>query len=742
MKLPQRYCDLHFNQPIPRWDEGLPLGNGKMGALLWGGPERFVLSLDRTDLWDTTPCPGTSGEEYTYETMVSMARAGDEDGVRRVFDTPYQQATPCKLPAGRIILRLPRQERWESRLRLAEASACVQGSHLKLDCFLSARRNVGVLRLNIPPGDFGSWIENPDFGLAGEEEADAPHDSLKRLHYPPAEVGEEEHKKWFLQRTAGEFAYGIFLQTVPAGDGTMLLFSVAASSDGERWEERTWEALRDAAEAGYGSLWEEHAAWWRGFWKKSGLTLPDKDFEKNWYLANYLLASCSRKGGYPMALQGVWTADEGTLPPWKGDYHHDLNTQLSYSHYLKANHLEEGECFLDFLWSLREKGREFARDFYGCGDGLCLPAVMSIDGQSLGGWGMYSLSPTNQIWLCFLFDRHYRYTGEEAFLREKCYPFLAETGRCIRSLLEERDGKLYLPVSSSPEIHDDRIEAFLTPNSNYDLSLMRWLFERLAVLAEQLGNGEAEAWRGIREKLPELAVDERGVLLLAPGEAVRESHRHHSHLMAIHPLRQIRRETEEDRRIMDACLLDLEERGTGYWCGYSYAWAAELYAAAGRGNAAARCLRVFWEDFCSPNGFHLNGDYKGNGSSALHYRPFTLEGNMCAASALQELLFRSEQGMMELFPAIPDGWREQKIRFTSLRGEGGVLVSARWEKGVVTELIVEGGRGTRLVRGAGLAPLAAACGWKETSGGYEAPCTGKRCRFRLGREEGTRALKK
>ena len=563
MKLPRKYCDLHFNQPIPRWDEGLPLGNGKMGALLWGGPERFILSLDRTDLWDTTPCPGASGEEYTYETMVSMARAGDEDGVRRVFDTPYQQVTPCKLPAGRIILRLPKQERWESRLRLAWASACVRGSRLKLECFLSARRDVGILRLNLPPGDFGFWIENPDFGLVGEKDGEAPPGSLKRLHYPPVEAGGDAHKKWFLQRTAGEFAYGIFVQAVSAGDGTMLLFSVAASSDGDRWQERAWEALQDAAEAGYEGLWEEHTAWWRGFWKKSSLTLPDKGFEKNWYLANYLLASCSRKGGYPMALQGVWTADEGTLPPWKGDYHHDLNTQLSYSHYLKANHLEEGECFLDFLWSLREKGRAFARDFYGCEDGLCLPAVMSIDGQSLGGWGMYSLSPTNQIWLCFLFDRHCRYTGEETFLREKCYPFLAETGRCIRSLLEERDGKLYLPVSSSPEIHDDRIEAFLTPNSNYDLSLMRWLFERLAVLAEQLGNGEADVWRGIREKLPELAVDERGVLLLAPGEAIRESHRHHSHLMAIHPLRLIRWEKEEDRRIMDACLLDLEERGHG-----------------------------------------------------------------------------------------------------------------------------------------------------------------------------------
>lgn len=85
--------------------------------------------------------------------------------------------------------------------------------------------------------------------------------------------------------------------------------------------------------------------------------------EKQWYMTNYLFASTSREGGVPMPLQGVWTADEGTLPPWKGDYHNDLNTELSYTHYLKANHLEEGRCFLDFLWSLLMRGDGLPENF-------------------------------------------------------------------------------------------------------------------------------------------------------------------------------------------------------------------------------------------------------------------------------------------------------------------------------------------------------------------------------------------
>lgn len=734
MTLPSKYCDLHFSQPIGRWDEGLPLGNGKMGALLWGGPERFTLSLDRTDLWDTTPYPGVYGEDYTYQTMVSMARAGDEEGVRRVFDTPYQQVTPCKLPAGRLVLSFPEEETVESGLSLGKAAAWVHGKKLNLECFLSARRNVGVLRLNMPLDSFGFKIENPDFGREGEEVEKGDlllSGSLKLLHYPPAEAGETENRKWFLQTTSQGFAYGIFAQAVQDGEETLIYFTVAASVDGEDWQRQNWKNLEDAGKEGYEALWREHTGWWRSFWKKSGMTLPDKTFEKNWYLTNYLLASCSRKGGYPMPLQGVWSADEGTLPPWKGDYHQDLNTQLSYSHYLKANHLPEGECFLDFLWSLRGEAEQFAKTFYGCEDGLCLPAVMSIDGQSLGGWGMYSLSPTNQIWLCFLFDKHYRYTGDEAFLREKCYPYLSGTAKCIRSLLEEKDGKLYLPISSSPEIHDDRIEAFLTPNSNYDLALMRWLFGRAAQLAERLGTGEDAVWKETCGKLPELAVNDLGVLRLSPDEDITVSHRHHSHLMAIAPLHLLSWDREEDRKIIEASLMDLEIRGPGYWCGYSYAWAAELFAAANRGDAAARYLWVFWEDFCSPNGFHLNGDYKLRGTSALHYRPFTLEGNMCAAGALQDLLFRSEDGKMELFQAIPEAWKNQKIRFQSLRGEGGVLVSARYEKGVVTELRLEGKEGTCRMKGENLKPLAEAYGWKEEGDCYAVPCTKKSCRFCL-----------
>lgn len=376
-----------------------------------------------------------------------------------------------------------------------------------------------------------------------------------------------------------------------------------------------------------------------------------------------------------MPLQGVWTADEGTLPPWKGDYHNDLNTELSYTHYLKANHLEEGRCFLDFLWSLFDEGRRFAGEFYGA-EGCCLPGTMTIDGKPLGGWPMYSLSPSNQMWLAHAFGEYYRYTGNSKFLRERAYPYMKETGIFIQSLLEEtEDSYLVLPVSSSPEIHDDTERSWLTPVSNYDLALMIRLFETLEKLAGELGKTEELQWRHIRQRLPELSVNKNKVLMLSPDESLEESHRHFSNAMAVSPLGIIDYEGE-GKEIIDAVIADYERLGTSQWVGYTFAWMAHLYAVQGNGEKAAEYLRIFWENFCSCNGFHLNGDFRKKGYSQFTYRPFTLEGNMFSADALQEMLFQMKDGKIRLFPAVPKTWTEKQVSFYSFRGEKGILCSA------------------------------------------------------------------
>ncbi|MEI6579883.1 MAG: hypothetical protein WCN92_10550, partial [Eubacteriales bacterium] len=437
----------------------------------------------------------------------------------------------------------------------------------------------------------------------------------------------------------------------------------------------------NALEQGYEKNLTEHKAWWESFWDKSFIELDDKFFEKNWYLGNYLLGSCSRKGSYPMPLQGVWTADDGQLPPWKGDYHHDLNTELCYYSYLKANHIDEGASFIDYLLSLSGKAKDFAQAFFGA-DGICLPSVMDIEGNALGGWAMYSLSPTNQLWLCRVIEKHYDYTGDKSFLGNKAYPYIKASGEFILSLLQENEnGMLVLPLSSSPEIHDNTLQAWLAPNTNYDLSLMRALFKSLGRLSGILGlTGDTIKWQSVFDKLEDIHIDVDNVLLLSRDERLKESHRHIAHLMAIHPLRLIAYDNEKNKAIIDASIKDLEALGTDYFCGYSFAWLAELYCIQRNGKKAGETLEIFWKYFCSPNGFHLNGDYLDKGFSKFKYRPFTLEGNFCAVDALQEMLLYSENGKIIICPAIPKAWKNLSFM---LRAKNGLLVSAVVNNGKV-----------------------------------------------------------
>lgn len=695
--------ELNFEKSIQRWDEAIPLGNGRIGTLIWGKPQELRFSLDRTDIWDLSAPMYTERDEFCYEHLVELAKAGKTAEIRELFDAPYNYPIPTKLPAGKLVFSFCEGKNVRSKLNLQHAEAvltveCAEQC-CRIESICHAVSQTGMIRVKADSG-FQMELKSPQYGTPEEkeevhynpEEREISQGGLERLHYPNAVFGEQYGTPsffWFTQDVDAQFSYGVVVGTLEKANETLVFYRVVTSRDGDEWLEDAKQQLEKELLEGYCENRKSHRAWWDAYWNQSAVTLPDPLFEKQWYLTNYLFASCSRKGMYPMPLQGVWTADDGNLPPWKGDYHHDLNTQLSYAHFYKANHLSEGECFLDFLWESRDAGRRFAKKFYHTG-GICLPGVMTIDGQPLGGWPMYSLSPVHQIWLCQSFELYYRYTGDKEFLRNKAWVYFEETAECITALLEEKeDGYYYLPVSSSPEIHDDEKESWVTPNSNYDLALLRYLYQTLAEFAKILQNGQEEHWEQFLGKLPPLAVNEQKVLMISPDESLQESHRHLSNAMAICPLYLYQYEKAEEKEIIDATVLDYERLGTGMWVGFSFAWMAHLYAIQKNGEGAYDRLRIFWESFCSDNGFHLNGDYKCRGYSTFHYRPFTLEANMYAADALQEMLFQMRDGVVEVFPAIPEKWKAEKLSFTHFRGEKGLLVSASYEYGAVKEIVLE-----------------------------------------------------
>ena len=138
--------------------------------------------------------------------------------------------------------------------------------------------------------------------------------------------------------------------------------------------------------------------------------------------------------------------------------------------------------------------------------------------------------------------------------------------------------------------------------------------------------------------------------------------------------------------IIDNTINHLISKGSDYWTGYSYSWLGNLQARTFDGEGAAETLRVFAENFCLPNSFHVNGEQHNKGYSKYKYRPFTLEGNFAFASGIQEMLIQSHSGIIHVFPAIPKSW--SALSFSTLRAEGAFLVSAKKENGKTTNVYI------------------------------------------------------
>lgn len=688
---PQPQHGLHYTQPAPSWDEGLPLGNGLLGALVWGGGQPLRISLDRSDLWDLRRVPEFSGPDYRFAKLREWRAAGRYDQIKRVYEEPYNRPAPTKIPAGRIEMDLE-GEFAESSLDLAAAEGHFRTTTARISLFIHATEPTGMMRIEgarMPE----LRLRAPAFQGDGAEAAQPgmPRDDLRRLGYPAPVESAGEGFRAYSQQGAEGFRYAARVAWQRRAGGWDVAWSITTGADAEASARRHVES---ALRRGYERVRTSHREWWKRYWAQSGVTLPNAVLERQWHLEQYKFGAAARRGAPPISLQAVWTADNGRLPPWKGDYHHDLNTELSYWPCYSGNHLEEGLGFLDWLWATREASREWTREFFAL-PGLNVPMTADLNGRQIGGWVQYTHSPTIAAWLAHHFYLHWRYSLDREFLKARAYPYLAEAAEFLEAFTRERDaqGRRTVPLSASPEINDNKPSAWFDTTTNYDLALARWLFGAAAELAEELGRApDAQRWRAVRDEFPGFAVDRDGVLEVAPGYALPDSHRHFSHLMPVHPLGLI--DIDTDRRTVEASLADLERKGTLRWTGYSFSWLGSLAARARDGAKAERALEIFSTAFTLRNSFHVNGDQSGKGYSRLTYRPFTLEGNFAAAAGIQEMLLQSHRGEIELFPAIPAGWRTAAFR--TLRAEGAFLVSAGLRDGRVTNLEVVSEQGGML----------------------------------------------
>jgi alpha-L-fucosidase 2 len=693
---------LHQFNPLPmQWDEAMPLGNGMIGSLVWEKDKVVRFALDRADLWDSRPMKGLHRKEFSYQWIVEQRLNNNYKPVQEYFDHPYdREPAPTKIPGAALEFKFTKDLILaESKLNLDEATSEISWKNgTRLTSFVHAVNPVGWFKFENLPDNFEIELIPPSYQAAVKVSGDpVGGDDLGRLGYEQGRVTKKNNSITYHQKGWGDFNYDVIVTWKKVNAKTVEGIWTIRSNPDVFKSNLDLKALKLLLKAGFDQNRKSHLAWWSQFWAKSDLKVPDPTLQHQWEMEQYKFGSTARQNAPPISLQAIWSADNGRIPPWKGDFHHDLNTQLSYWPSYSGNHLEEAMAYLDHFETNKENYKRYTKQFFGK-EGIAVPGVTTLDGTEMGGWIQYSLSPTVSAWISQHYYLQWRYSMDKEFLKNKAYPWIKSTAQFLEqiSVLDPETGKRKLVISSSPEINDNDISAWFTKTTNYDLSLMQFNFKTATELARELNlTEEADHWQKIYEQLPSLAISKNKELMIAPDYPYATSHRHFSNTMAIHPLGLIKWEdSEESKNIIRSSIKLLDSVGPKMWCGYSYAWLGNLKARAKDGEGAAKALNIFSTAFCSTNSFHLNGDQTKSGYSDFVYRPFTLEGNFAFAAGLQEMLIQSHAGFLEIFPAIPAAWTTAS--FKTLRAEGAFLVSAKMENGKVKSLHIHSEKGGSL----------------------------------------------
>ncbi len=623
--------------PIAKWRDAIPLGNGGAGALLWGGGGRLNVTLDRADFWHNVDLPTWTSPEFSWKTFVEAVRTGDAARRDRIFGVRGKSAT--KLPGVRLTIDLA-------------------GGATARSFSLDIAAAVATVSVDTPQGakEIKAWFENGD--------------TLLSMEFPD---GVEPAAMRFADNKSFD-ALGGYPAPETSIDGSKAVYRRRRRAGARNRFDRDFEAGVRFVRGGPG---EATRAYWRRFAAESAVSIPDADMQRLYDFSVYLYGAGARAGNPPMALQGLWTADNGTLPPWNGDYHNDLNTEMTYWGAGPAGKIEALEAFAGFYIERLPECRAFCRKLFGDGaDGAVIPPTMGFAAQPIAGWTAYVVPPVHGIWvfdtMCDAWD--YDPTPEKA---AKYLAFGRELAAGLEHAWKMENGVRRFDVSCSPEVGDNGPKSFLKANSSYERAILASFYEWMGRLAEACGEkAEAAKWRSYMSTFGPPNVFDGGTLEISAGNPLSQSHRHASHLMQVFPLVNVPPEQAVDpERSVDFW----ERLGTSWWTGYSFAWAGCMEARLGRGDRAHRYLKDFQRAFVSRCGFHLNGDQTRSGLSRFTYDPFTLEGNFGYARGIQEMLmgWDAQERVATLFPALPREWDGREVSFRGLRIPGGHKVSAR-----------------------------------------------------------------
>jgi len=681
--------------------EGIPLGNGLFGALLWGAGGALRITINRADYWDHRGGI-TFGGEATYENLRRWLAEGNEAELRRVFegrggDGQDAPPRPTRLPMGRVDLEMADHEISGGALDLAtgEARIALCGRvPAVIQAVVPRGRPLLAVKLQGVSGGRVSAASRP----AGAAEVRA-YWSAYGLPEPAVRDGVEEGG-WYQALPADPGLYVAWRIVSCTGEAAEM-YVVAAYGETENEARSAASAeLTWAVNQGYDALADGEAAWWRQYWRQTPyVQVPDATIQEAYTLAMYKLAGIAAPGAPAASLQGPWV-EEFRMPPWSSDYHFNINVQECYWPAYAGNHLETLAPLFDMIEEWTPVLRETARAFLGIDDGLMLHHSVDDRGRCMGGFWTGAIDHGSTGWVAHMMWQYYLYTLDEEFLRVRAYPFMKGAMRVYEEMLEETpDGRLMLPVSVSPEYGGAAMWAW-GANASFQLAIIHFLCRALIEAVQVLGLvDDVSRWDRIDRDLPLGSIGgEEGApeLYLWDGQPLAHSHRHHSHLAGLYPFDVFDYWGSDDHRaLLDRSAHTWTRQGMGEWSGWCMPWAAILWARMGNGERAALLLHEHQRVFVTP-GRATTHDAVFRGFTTLAMRPdiMQIEAAMGAGAAVLEMLLHTAAGVTRVFPGVPEDWQE--ARFDGIRTEGALFVSAERTGGRTAWVRVRSERGGRL----------------------------------------------